>query len=78
MEGGRAMTELGRMSKQDLNRLPELDPVEAGRKLRQALGFAPARCMECGASNVARRRIGTSFAGCCNACGGTLELLDRS
>ena len=71
------MTELGRISKQDLDRLPAMDPEEAALTLRDALGWAPGRCVDCNASHPVRPHQGTSFAGSCQ-CGGAIELLDVS
>ena len=71
------MTELGRIPKDDLDRLSEMGPVETAETLRQALRWAPAMCLACGARSKVAPRAGTSFAGTCG-CGGEIELLDRS
>ena len=71
------VTELGKMSKQDLDNLPSMEPEEAALVLRDALGWAAGRCTSCNENYVVRRRPGTSFAGSCS-CGGAIELVGHS
>ena len=71
------MTNIGRMSNQDLDRLPSMDSEEAALTLREALGWRRGRCVDCNDPKVVRPREGTSFAGTCS-CGGAVELLDHS
>lgn len=71
------MTELGRISKADLDRLPSMSPVEAALTLRAVLSRAPARCTSCNAPMIVAPRCNTTYAGRCE-CGGALELIDYS
>lgn len=68
------MTRLARMSREDLDHLAAMTPMEASLTLREVLGLAPAVCPACGMPAVARERPGTRYVGCCNACGSRLEL----
>ena len=71
------MSKLGKMSKQDLDNLPSMDPEEAALTLREALGWGRGRCTSCNDPKMVPRRVGTTFAGSCE-CGGAIELLDVS
>jgi hypothetical protein len=73
------MTELGRISKTDLDRLPSMDPVEAALVLRAVLTppRAPASCTRCNLRKLVVPRCNTTYAGMCE-CGGALELVDYS
>lgn len=72
------MADLGRMSSRELNDLPTMDPVKAAVTLRAALSRCNAICVSCGARSERMPRVGTTYAGSCGICGGTVEMLDRS
>jgi DNA-directed RNA polymerase subunit RPC12/RpoP len=72
------MTELGRISKADLDRLPDMNPVDAALTLRDALARQPAVCTQCGARELVAPRPSTTYAGRCTICGAGRELVDYS
>lgn len=72
------MTRLARMSREDLDHLAAMTPMEASLTLREVLGLAPAVCIACGMRTVGKRRPGTTYVGSCNGCGGQVELVDHS
>lgn len=69
------MTGIGRISRAELDALPDMNPRDAALTLRAALSRAPAVCGRCGHVAIVVPRCSTTFAGSCPECEGRLELL---